>query len=518
MKYLKYIILAIILLIGFTLRFYDIQNIPTGFFADEVSIGYNAYTMLIKGTDEYGISYPLFFRAFGEFKSPVEIYSTVPSIALFGLNEFSVRLPSAIFGTATIIAIYFLTKELLSKYKNKKTIALIAALLLAISPWHIHFSRIAFEMMPFVLFTTLGVYLFLKAQENIHLLLLSTVSFAIAIYSYFPARIFIPLFCLGIFCTYYNFLWQHKKEIILNFALTLVLLMPLIAHSLSPVGLSRWQQVNVFSHPPKNESISQHILNNYVGHFSFNFLFLKGDIDMPGQFITRQSVRGIGELYLFQLPLIVLGLIFLVRKRMWKYTIILFLWLILYPIGSMFTTDQSAQATRSIIGVIPFQIISAVGLYYLINLISKLGKLLSYISAFIIFIIIFLSFINYISLYFVKYFQYSSDFWGWQYGPREIMTYFLQSRDSYQDLYMSGDFNAGQIFISFYDPKNLCKNKCRIGDFHSQPKIYNPLRKQLFAINPQILGISLIKGEFFVRKIIYYPNNTIAFLIGEIVQ
>lgn len=232
--------LVAIIFIAFAVRAYRLVDIPSGFFADEASIGYNAYTILTRGMDEYGTPHPLFFRAFGEFKSPVEIYSTIPFIAIFGLNEFSVRFPSVIFGTATIIAIYFLTKELFLKHENKKIIALIATLFLAISPWHIHFSKAPFEgFMPYILFTIIGLYFFLKSQSNIRLLPLSIFSFALAIYCYFPARIFIPLFGLGIFCVYCNFFWQHKKETVLNFILALLLLIPLINHSISPSGLSR---------------------------------------------------------------------------------------------------------------------------------------------------------------------------------------------------------------------------------------------------------------------------------------
>jgi len=511
-------ILIGIIILSFLLRFYRLSDIPSGVFADEASIGYNAYTIATKGVDEYGKPFPFFFQAFGEYKSPIQIYSTVPFISIFSLNEFSTRLPSVVFGTTTIIAIYFLTKELVSKFKNKKTIALIAALFIAISPWHIHFSRIAFEMIPFVLFTTLSLYCFLKAQKKIRFLFLSNISLILAIYSYFPARIFIPLFSLGIFCIYYKFLWKYKKIVVLNFVLAFLLLTPLIVHSFSPLGISRWQQVNIFVQPPRDESISRHIFNNYISHFSLDFLFLKGDIDTPGQSISRHSVRGIGELYLFQLPLIIFGFIFLIRKQMWKSTVILFLWFILYPIGSMFTIDQSAQATRSIIGIVPFQIVSAIGLYDLISLFSKIRKIFAYILAFFMFAVIAVSFIYYMNLYFVKYPQYSSDFWGWQYGPREIMTYFLKEKNNYQDLYMSGEFNSGQIFILFYDPKNLCNNKCKISDFWREPNIYDPTKKQLFSLSPEYLNNSKLKEKFLIKKTIYYPNNTIAFLIGEIVQ
>jgi len=518
-KKYTFFILFVIVLFGFLIKVYRLSDIPSGFFCDEASIGYNAYSVLHYGKDEYGKPLPFFFQAFGEYKNPIQIYSTVPFIAILGLNELSVRLPSVIFGTTAIIAIYFLTKELMPKWKNKRIVALIAALFLAISPWHTHFSRASFEgIMPFILFTTLGLYFFLRSQINIRALYLSVVAFALAIYSYFPARIFIPLLGLSMVVIYVKFILQNKRIVALNLLLLLFLLFPLIEITLSPLGFARWNQVNIFSQPPGKITIPQHIVKNYFSHFSPNFLFLKGDIDMPGQFITRHSVRGMGELYLFQLPLIIFGFIFLIRKRAWKPTIILFLWLILYPIGSMFTTDQNAQATRSIIGVVPFQIISAIGLYYLVRLFSKIRKSLAYISSFIMFIVIAISFVNYLNLYFVKYTLYSSDFWGWQYGPKEIIKYFVKVQISYDDLYLNGEFNGSEIFYKFYDPLNSCQNKCKMGSFYTSPQILNPKRKQLFALSPNALNESLLREKFLVKKTIYYPNNTIAFLIGEIVK
>ena len=152
----QYSILILIILLGAALRLYNLSNDPAGLFTDEASVGYNAYTIAHFGTDEYGTSYPFFFKAFGEYKNPVEIYSTAPFVGLFGLNEFTTRLPSAIYGTLGIIAIYLVTLELFANVKKKQFLALSTALLLTISPWDIQFSRVALEgLMAYVFFTLL---------------------------------------------------------------------------------------------------------------------------------------------------------------------------------------------------------------------------------------------------------------------------------------------------------------------------------------------------------------------------
>src|SRR3989344_6015585 len=139
----KLFLLFIILLAAF-LRLYKLTDVHPGVNRDEASIGYTAYSLLATGKDEYGRSFPLSFESFGDWKLPFYIYITVPFVKVFGLNELSVRLPSALAGIATVFLTYFLVLELFLKLeiRNLKlpAIALFSALLLAISPWHLHLS------------------------------------------------------------------------------------------------------------------------------------------------------------------------------------------------------------------------------------------------------------------------------------------------------------------------------------------------------------------------------------------
>jgi len=80
-----------------------------------VAFGYNAYSVLKTGRDEYGRFLPLTFESVGDFKNPFPIYSMIPSIAIFGLNEFSVRFPTALISTLSIPLFYFLFKKLTRK-------------------------------------------------------------------------------------------------------------------------------------------------------------------------------------------------------------------------------------------------------------------------------------------------------------------------------------------------------------------------------------------------------------------
>src|SRR5258708_12719733 len=107
---IKWLLIGIVLL-GFFLRVIGLSNHPAGFTPDEASFGYDAYSILKTGKDQWGHMMPLVFKSFGDDKLPVYTYLAFPSVAIFGLNETAVRLPNAIFGTLAIIFLYFLVYQ-----------------------------------------------------------------------------------------------------------------------------------------------------------------------------------------------------------------------------------------------------------------------------------------------------------------------------------------------------------------------------------------------------------------------
>jgi len=501
-------LLVIILIIGFLIRVWNLDKNPAGFFCDEASIGYNAYSILKTGKDEWRARFPLLFKAFGEYKNPVMIYSTVPFVKLFGLNEWSVRLTAVIYGTLAIYSIYLLSKTLFS-YQ----VAVWAALFLAIAPWHIHFSQTAFELIASTFWVPMFLYFFLKTTKDFSRYYLFTViTFFISFFTYYPVKIYLPLLTVGIFFIYFDktkFWLNQKKFWLINFLVIVFFLFTMFPYLFNRAYLSRWDQV-------KNERLftSFKIIEAYFNHFSYDFLFRKGDIDFPGQFITRHSVRGMGQLYLWQLPFLILTIIYIFHRNNETRKKLLFLlfFLIIYPMGSIFTS-VNPQASRSVIGIIPFTLITAFGVHKVFSFFKKRYSKIVFFLALFFFITV--AFLKYIGL--KKHYPfYSSDFWGWQYGPKEIISYFLANKNKYDELYMSGEFNGTEIFLKFYDPENKCQDKCMIGDFFRQPEIYQPGIRQLFSLSPEYLKKSKFKDRFKIRKIIYYPNGKEAFYIGEL--
>src|SRR3989338_1768422 len=115
----KKIILIFIFLIAFILRFWDLGSNPPSLDWDEASLGYNAYSILKTGADEYGNFLPLSIRSFGDYKPHLYTYLTIPPVSLWRLNEYSTRFASALLGFFTLIVGYFLVRILLNLYSAK---------------------------------------------------------------------------------------------------------------------------------------------------------------------------------------------------------------------------------------------------------------------------------------------------------------------------------------------------------------------------------------------------------------
>lgn len=525
-------------MMGFFIRFFNLTKVPSGFFCDEASINYNAYSILTTGKDEFGKTLPILFRSFGNFRPGTSIYFSVPFVAAFGMNEFSSRFPSVVVGTIGILLIFLLAQLLF----ESSIISLLSAFFLAISPWEIHFSRIGQENIYLPVFLSLSLVLFLfgiKKKNGISLFV-SFISFGITLYTYVVAYFIVPLFILLLIILYAKNLWRMKRFFLIGIIVLFLMAIPLINGTSSGETMARFNDASTANQQKTTQQFEQKAFITYVDHFSYDFLFKNGDIGYVTHFITRFSVRGFGEFYSIQFPLIILGILALfslqklkgTRYSLWHYikcynfkdmfrikkeAVLLFVWIIFYPLGSTavpFTDGGGPFATRSIIGVIPFQILTALGIFFIISLFKN--KVFKIVTVSVILVITLVSFSSYLESYFTKYPLYSSDFWGWQYGAKDIVTFFKDQENNYDDLVMIPEFNAPDIFFKFYAPKDC--SKCIAG---LPETYYNPAKRQLFAVNPNYLQRYLELNEslkFANLKTIYYPDKTIAFEIGKFIK
>jgi 4-amino-4-deoxy-L-arabinose transferase-like glycosyltransferase len=474
MKTKNWLFLLLILIVALFFRVYKITKVPPSLNWDEVSIGYNAYSILKTGKDEWGKTLPLHFESYGEYKLPLQIYASIPAIAIFGLNPFGVRVTPAIYGVLTVLFFYFFVLELI----KDRRIALVSSLLLAISPWHIQLTRASFESSFSLMWVILGGWMFLRGvnRQKIKYFVLSAVLFGISVYTYNAARVFSPLFLFFISVFYFVKRKISFKQLFFSFAVFAMLLLPLIPFVLSGEAAARYKLVSITTEagliPRINERrglsklpkplprlihnkvtyITYYFVNNFVSHFSPNFLFIKGASH------RQHSVQGMGELYVFQAPLLLLGLYFLFRKIDLKgINWFIFSWLIISLIPVSTTRDSIPNALRTIIANPIFQVISAVGFIYFWD--SLKGKKQKQILGIFLALMVTIEVFRFSDLLFKKYsLNYSRD---WQYGYKEAVDYIKSNSDRYDMVVFTRYYGEPHMFTLFYlnyPPENYMNN------------------------------------------------------------
>lgn len=435
-------ILLLIVALSFLLRFFMLTTNPPGLYWDEVSNGYNAYSILKTARDEYGVFLPTVFRSYDDYKPPVYIYTLVPSIAIFDLGEFAVRFPSALAGVLTVMLTYFLTKKITGNYK----IALFAAFFLAISPWHLQFSRGGFEANFMQFLTLLGIILFLYSFNKSWLLPLSAVSFGLALNTYQGAKIWIPLVLIMLILFYKKERISFGRKLILPTLILILSTLPILSNFQN--SILRGKSVSIFSQ--KQENTPELLIKGYLNHYSPSFLFSRGDS------IGRHSVSGTGELYAFELPLIFLGLFYYIVRQNIKHRSLLLSWFLLAPIPAALS-DPTPHALRSITFLPIWSIFSAIGLFRLIT--SEFLKRIKPLYLSSLFIISLFNLVLYLHLYYVHYPKEKGP--DWQDGYRDLISYVDNVKDNYESIAISEVLGKSYIYTLFYlkyDPKAYQQN------------------------------------------------------------
>ncbi|MGE5041296.1 MAG: phospholipid carrier-dependent glycosyltransferase [Candidatus Levyibacteriota bacterium] len=477
-KHLFTLALILFFILGFILRFYKLETFPIGFHIDEASKGYSAYSILKTGHDDNGNFLPFYIDIFGDNSPAGYHYSAILPVALFGLTEFAVRSPGALFGALTIIAFYFFAYAI---FQNKK-ISLAAAGILAISPWHIILSRASSESLLSLFFILLGfalVFWSLKSQRLTYLIT-GTVSLSISFLYYQTPRFFVPLMFF-LFLGFVFFYLRPKisgkfKKVLVSSFLLLVLIDSLLIFGIKG-GVGRFTQVNIFNYPETRLVMEEQIredgvrnsgalearffhnklvnnaesyLSNYLAYFSWNFLFLSG---LPDWYF----VPNMGALYIVELPFVLYGLIILATHKNRAYRIPL-IWLVAAPLAAASAIDTN-NLQRAIVMFPILDLIAAFGLFEIGSHISKMKyKILSLpVKYGILGIFGALFFLNFI--YFLhEYFIHTSIHRPWyrNNGFKEMVLDVKKSYSSYDKIIVTT--SAGGIYpeIQFYmqyDPR-----------------------------------------------------------------
>jgi 4-amino-4-deoxy-L-arabinose transferase-like glycosyltransferase len=334
-------LLAASLLVAF-LYFYDVPKNPVGFFVDEASIAYNAHTVAQHGRDEHGEALPLYFRAFGEYKSPVYVYVLSLVFRVTGPSSLVARLVSATAGL--IAAMLFgllgarLASRLASRPTNRRLVGLIVFLAAALTPWLFEISRLVFEVA--LLPALLGLFLLLLSraakseQWSWPVCAGLGVLLALIAYTYSVGRLLAPLFAFGLVFFFTRRRWRRVVLTWMIFGLTLL---PLAVFTLRhPGALSeRFKFVTYIKPEDTRSQIAIRFVKNYIGDFSPRSWLVRGDPE------PRHHLPGMGSLLVGVVALAAFGLfVVLLRYRKdawWRFIVY---GLLVSPIPAALTLDH----------------------------------------------------------------------------------------------------------------------------------------------------------------------------------
>jgi len=249
----KWTIILLIIVVAAVFRLQHITTIPLGLYPDEAINGNEAREALKTG--DFKIFYPDNNGREGLF-----INLQALPLKVFGHYPWSLRIVSVIAGILTVLGLYFLTKRLFNWQ-----IAAISSFLLAISFWHVNFSRISFAGILTPLCLVWGLYFFWLGLSSSRLrhFVLAGIFWGLGFHTYIAFRI-MPLVFLFALSTYWHAAkkdFEHEKyedirnQIIRGFAAFLVIAI-LVA---LPIGFyfythpqdfwGRTGQLSVFSAP-----------------------------------------------------------------------------------------------------------------------------------------------------------------------------------------------------------------------------------------------------------------------------
>jgi len=539
--------IIVILVLACFLRLWRLDKFPPGFTPDEAAQGYTAYSILKTGKDEWGKQWPLNFRSFGDFKPPLQTYLMIPSIAVFGLNKFAVRFPNAALGILAILGVFLLVKKLFAN----KLIAVISSMLLAFSPWHIMLSRGAFEANLTVFFISFGIYFLLKNQQFLAALFLG-----LNMFSYHSAKILTPLIILLFIIYHLSSLKIKISKLIINNSKFIVIFSIFFLISFSSFfsgGQNRGLDIAIFNPTDKWQAVADErwwgvknnlpdfiarlfhnkatyslskFAKNYLSYFSPQFLFSEGQGEG-----TYGMIPGRGVLWWWELPIILFGLYWLVKKPN-KETILILAMILLVPIPAALTKGTRA-ANRAAVMMPWIQVFGAWSIWKL-KAASKNLKLFKKMSfVFLVSLSLYL-FISFFEDYFIQSPRKIAK--SMLYGRCEAMEYVAENMTDAENIIVSRKLSEPQAYVLFclkYPPKLAQKEVPnwleyqekglsfvdQLGEYRLGKFVFRELNWQSDSKLDNTILVGLPKefpADIESKEIINYPNGEPAVIIYQV--
>lgn len=472
------VLLIAVFVCAMFLRVTRLSEFPVGFQIDEASLGYNAYSILTTGKSEAGVSLPLYIDTFGDNRPTGYNYIDIPAVAVFGLTIFATRLPGAFFGALSVFPIFLLAYLF---YKNK-TIGVVAAVFLCISPWSVVLGRASAETIVALFFILFGFYFLLYSVEKKSTVQLvsGTILLALSFFFYHTPRIFVPMFLfVSIVVLYFPYknIWRNTQFLKLFGAFLVLSFVSFLLIFVIKGGTGRFSQVNIFTfpetrlvleeqqredgtfHSPLIETRALHnklvnypltFASNYFAYFSGDFLFINGGLPI------WYKVEKVGLILLIEFPFILYGAYLSIRSKNRLEKLPLF-WVLVAPVTASITVDDIPNLQRAIVLFPMLEILAAVGLVSLLKRIFSLRYPIfnSYIKYIALICIVFAIAFNF-SYFMHQYFVHGSTHRTWyrNNGFSEMMNLVNKNYNKYDKIVMTktGGGYPLVLFFSGYAP------------------------------------------------------------------
>lgn len=512
--------LGLIVLLGGFLRLVNLDRLPVGVYSDEAAIGYNAFSILKTGRDEYGTRFPLVnLRSFGDYKAALPVYLTIPLIKLFGLNPPATRLPSALLGTLTILVTYWLACHLF----KSRLVGLVAAALLAFSPWQLHVSRVMFEANICLSLFLLGVAFFI-ATSGTKGIAASAFFLALAAYAYHPAKLLAPLMTVLLLVWFQK---TYREKVI--FCLVLgTLLIPFLVNLTLGSGEGRFRETVIFRNefvygelfervawqrsisglPPILRPIfynipselGKELTRNYLKSFSIDYWYLFGEGNQ------RLVPGSRGMFYLWELPLLILGLAFLgtQEQRTAKF---IGSWLLLAPLPAALT--GMTYSLRNIL-LLPWpQMIEGYGT---VKILPRTWTTLKRLPRWVMVLIVGglgFSLASFLVNYYFFYSTYTASWWG--YAERETVRQIQLNEDNFKQFFLQDTGGSLPIMYAFYtqiDPGVFQSSQKEILSFGEEDR---QVRLEVRRFDKVVIGVIVNQ----LTDLSSFPEGTVLFLLPD---
>jgi 4-amino-4-deoxy-L-arabinose transferase-like glycosyltransferase len=493
--------LLLIVLLASVLRLWHLGQVPISMSDDEIRISYTAYSLAHTGKDVFGNFLPAVFRLDGASASAqLPFYLSALFFLVLPLTAFAARLPFALASIGSVILLYAVVKKLF----NNHLIALFSAFVLSVSVWSLQLSRFVIEINIAVFFYILAIALFIYFPRKTKFFLLSMLFFFLASYAYAGTKIVvIPILFVLV---WYKFKELGKKHLLL-ILLTLVLALGSFAYLSVTQGAAKYmsaggvpfffldkQQTAISVELQRRASNEPQLIKtlyhnkfsywtktfaaNYLTAFSPQYLFL--DQEASGIY----SIWGRGEQYLFELPLLLVGLFYLFWKKRKEAFLILGL-LLIAPLPSALGAGSATWTARS--GLMPLwlSVFVGAGIYFLVTFFKK--RPYQYLVLAIIALIYVYSVGGYISQYYYDWSQTNAKYFSK--STQDLVHLVNKYQKQGKDVIVSGATQNTFLHYAFYnrlDPRlvqvNISKTPIKFANFTFQYGCLPEIPQQLTYI------------------------------------